>query len=127
MKKLPQISEAEYEVMKVIWEHAPISTRQVVEKLTPVSSWNPKTIQTMLLRLVKKGALSHEKQGRVFVYSPLIRQEEYRSNASKKFLNRFYDGALGSMVMNFIQQEQLSPEEIEELKQILDGKDTGNG
>lgn len=124
MKQLPQISDAEYEVMKVIWKYAPINTNQVVEKLASSSSWSPKTIQTMLLRLVKKQAISKEKQGRIFVYMPLVQEEEYRTGASRKFLDRFYDGALGSMVLNFIQQQQLSSEEIQELKEILDGKDT---
>lgn len=122
MKKLPQISEAEYQVMKVIWTNAPVNTRQVVEILAGSSSWSPKTIQTMLLRLVKKGALRNEKDGRVFVYTPLIEEEEYRANASHNFLDRFYDGALGSMVLNFIQQEQLSQEEIRQLRDILNKK-----
>ncbi len=121
MKNLPQISEAEYEVMKVIWSHAPINTNQVVAHLAD-SGWSPKTIQTMLLRLVKKGALEKEKQGRVFVYAPLVQKEEYRTNASRNFLNRFYDGALGSMVLHFIKQDQLSQDELQELRQILEGK-----
>lgn len=123
MKKLPQISEAEYRVMKVIWNHAPINTNQVVESLEPVSSWNPKTIQTLLLRLVKKGALAKEKDGRKFVYTPLVLEEEYRADASRNFLEQFYNGAISSMVQNFIQQEQISEEEIKELKDILDKKE----
>lgn len=126
MKTLPQISDAEYEVMKVIWNTGPINTNQVVEKLAETSSWSPKTIQTMLLRLVKKGALAKEKQGRIFVYTPLVQEEEYRTRASHKFLDQFYDGALGSMVISFIQQQELSPEEIQELRNILDGKDSSH-
>lgn len=126
MKKLPQISEAEYRVMKVIWNHAPINTNQVVESLEPVSSWNPKTIQTLLLRLVKKGALAKEKDGRKFVYTPLVLEEEYRADASRNFLEQFYNGAISSMVQNFIQQEQISEEEIKELKDILDKKETSH-
>ena len=72
MKRLPQISEAEYEVMKVIWKDAPVSTNEVTEKLTRTTEWSPKTIQTMLKRLVNKGALTYVKEGRVFVYSPLV-------------------------------------------------------
>ena len=87
MNRVPQISQAEYEVMKVIWNNAPISTSQVVEKLSD-SKWSPKTIQTMLLRLVKKGALANEKQGRSFVYTPLVEKEEYRLQASRRFLDR---------------------------------------
>lgn len=126
MKKLPQISEAEYRVMKVIWNHAPINTNQVVESLEPVSSWNPKTIQTLLMRLVKKGALAKEKDGRKFVYTPLVLEEEYRADASRNFLEQFYNGAISSMVQNFIQQEQISEEEIKELKDILDKKETSH-
>ena len=61
MKKLPQISEAEYEVMKIVWRHAPVSTNEITEKLTQTTSWSPKTIQTLIKRLVTKGALSYEK------------------------------------------------------------------
>ena len=77
MKSLPQISEAEYEVMKIVWEYAPISTNEVTDRLTAMTDWSPKTIQTMLKRLVTKGALSYVKQGRVFVYSPLVEEGEY--------------------------------------------------
>ena len=76
MKSLPQISEAEYEVMKIVWEYAPISTNEVTDRLTATTDWSPKTIQTMLKRLVTKGALSYVKQGRVFVYSPLVEEGE---------------------------------------------------
>ena len=72
MSKMPQISEAEFEVMKVIWKYAPISTNEVTEKLTQTTDWSPKTIQTMLKRLVTKKALTYEKQSRVFVYTPLV-------------------------------------------------------
>ena len=76
MRKLPQISEAEFEVMKVIWKHAPISTNEITEKLTKTTAWSPKTIQTLIKRLVTKGALSYQKQSRVFVYTPLIEEKE---------------------------------------------------
>ena len=67
MKKLPQISEAEFEVMKVIWQKAPVSTTEVTDDLTQRTDWSPKTIQTMLKRLVNKNALTYQKNGRVFV------------------------------------------------------------
>ena len=82
MNTLPQISEAEFEVMKVIWKHAPISTNEITEKLTQTTKWSPKTIQTLIKRLVTKGALSYEKQSRVFVYTPLIDRKSTRLNSS---------------------------------------------
>lgn len=87
MNKLPTISEAEYEVMKIIWAHAPISTTEVVERLLETSTWTPKTIQSLLARLVKKGALEYQKNGRVFVYTPLVKEEEYLEKESVTFLN----------------------------------------
>ena len=87
MKTLPQISEAEFEVMKVIWKHAPISTNEITEKLTQTTKWSPKTIQTLIRRLVTKGALSYQKQSRVFVYTPLIEQKEYVDRKAILFLN----------------------------------------
>ena len=120
MNKLPTISEAEYEVMKVIWAHAPISTNEVVSKVLETSTWSSKTIQSLLARLVKKGALEYKKQSRVYVYTPLVKEEEYLEKESTSFLNRFYNGTLNSMVVNFLSQNKLTKEDITELRNILD-------
>ena len=98
MKTLPQISEAEYEVMKIVWQSAPVSTNEITEKLVKTTSWSPKTIQTLIKRLVTKGALSYEKQSRVFVYTPLVGETEYLGQKSRSFLDRYYDGNITSMV-----------------------------
>lgn len=119
MNDMPKISEAEYEIMKAVWKNAPISTNEVVE-LFEGGNWSPKTVQTLLARLVKKGTLGYEKRGRVFVYSPLIDEEEYRREESSSFLKKFYNGALNSMVLNFIDGDKLSPDDIDELTRILE-------
>lgn len=120
MKNSFSISEAEYQVMKLIWDKALVSTKEVTEILTVESSWKPKTIQTLLSRLVKKGAIGYKKEGRVFVYTPLIKEEDYVEQESSSFLNKFYDGALNSMVVNFLEQDKLTENDINELKKILD-------
>ena len=89
---LPQISEAEFEVMKIVWKYAPINTNEITEKLTLTTSWSPKTIQTLIKRLVSKKALSYEKQSRVFVYTPLVQEDEYIRQESNSFLKRYYNG-----------------------------------
>lgn len=122
VNKLSTISEAEYEVMKIIWADAPISTNEVVEKLSKTTSWTPKTIQSLLGRLVKKGALDYEKNSRVFVYTPLVKEEDYLEEESNTFLNRFYNGTLQAMVVNFLKQDKLSQKEIESLKQALEAR-----
>lgn len=120
MTNLPRISDAEYEVMKIVWEYAPINTVEVIDKLSKASKWSPKTIQTMLLRLVKKGILSCEKDGRVFVYTPIVKKKDYLAQESSTFLNRFYKGTINSMILNFLEQDKLTSQDIEELRQILD-------
>lgn len=114
MKPIPQISDAEYKVMKTVWAHAPISTPQVTKLLAAQNDWSPKTVQTLLSRLVKKRALTYEKHGRAFFYTPLVKEE------TASFLNRFYDGCFSSLVSNFLQEDRLTAREIRELKEILD-------
>ncbi len=118
-KHLPQISEAEFEVMKIVWKHAPISTNDITEKLLKTTSWSPKTIQTLIKRLVNKGALTYEKQSRVFVYTPLVREDEYIGQESNSFLARFYNGNIASMVSSYIENDRLSEDEIEALRSLL--------
>lgn len=119
IKTLPQISEAEFEVMKVIWKHAPISTNEITDKLTQTTKWSPKTIQTLIKRLVTKGALSYEKQSRVFVYTPLIEEKEYIGRESHSFLERYYNGDITAMLSAYIEDDKLSESEIDTLRSLL--------
>lgn len=124
MSALPQISEAEFEVMKIVWKYAPISTNEITEKLTRTTSWSPKTIQTLIKRLVTKGALSYEKQSRVFVYTPLVQESEYIGQESSFFLKRFYNGDITAMVSAYIENDKLSESEIDTLRSLLSRKST---
>ncbi len=127
MKKLPQISEAEFEVMKVIWEHAPISTNEITDRLVRSTTWSPKTIQTLIRRLTAKGALAYEKQGRVFVYTPLVKKNEYIGQESRSFLNRFFHGDITAMVSSYLDNDRLSPEELDALRSLLLEKEKKGG
>ena len=119
MPDLPQISEAEFEVMKIIWKYAPINTNEITERLLKTTAWSPKTIQTLIKRLVTKGALTYEKQGRVFVYTPLVGQNEYVSQESSAFLNRFYNGNISAMLSSYLENHRPPEEEIGDLRAIL--------
>lgn len=127
MRELPQISEAEFEVMKVIWKYAPINTNEITEKLTQTTNWSPKTIQTLIKRLVSKKALTYEKQSRVFVYTPLIKEDEYIRRESNTFLNRFYGGNITSMLASYIEDDKLSETEIDTLRSFLSEKQKKGG
>ena len=119
MSALPQISEAEFEVMKIIWESAPINTNEITERLLKTTSWSAKTIHTLIKRLVTKGALTYEKQGRIFVYTPLVEENEYINQQSNSFLDRFYDGDISAMLSTYLENNQLSETELQHLRSIL--------
>ena len=127
MNDLPQISEAEFEVMKIVWKHAPISTNEITERLTQTTTWSPKTIQTLIKRLVTKGALTYEKQSRVFVYTPLVEENEYIGQESNSFLEKFYDGNITAMLSAYIENDKLSETEIEHLRSLLAQKHQKGG
>ena len=122
MNTLPQISEAEFEVMKIVWKYAPISTNEVTEKLLQTTNWSPKTIHTLIKRLVTKGALTYEKQSRMFVYTRAIKECEYIGQESNSFLNRFYDGDITAMVSAYIKNDKLSQSELNTLRALLSQK-----
>lgn len=122
MHALPHISEAEFEVMKIVWKSAPINTNEITERLLKTTSWSAKTIQTLIKRLVTKGALTYEKQGRVFVYTPLVEENEYISQQSNSFIKRFYDGDISAMLSANLENNQLSETELNHLRSLLSKK-----
>lgn len=127
MAALPQISEAEFEVMKIVWKYAPINTNEITERLLQTTVWSPKTIQTLIKRLVTKGVLSYEKQGRVFVYTPLVRESEYINQESDSFLDRYYDGDITSMLSSYLENHKLSETEINSLRSLLSKRPNKKG
>ena len=127
MSDLPQISESEFEIMKIVWKYARISTNEITEKLLQTTSWSPKTIQTLIKRLVIKGALTYEKQSRVFIYTPLVKESEYIGQESNSFLNRYYNGDITAMLSAYIENDRLSEAEINTLRSLLSkGSKTGD-
>ncbi|MDS1030038.1 BlaI/MecI/CopY family transcriptional regulator [Bacillota bacterium LX-D] len=121
MKTIPQISEAELEVMKILWEIGHATSSQIIDRLTKMTEWKPKTIQTLITRLVVKGAVKAEKTGsKAFMYFPLISEDEFKAYASKSFLQKLFNGSLNLMIASFIKEQKMSREEIESLKKLLD-------
>ena len=124
MKRIPRISETEWELMKVIWANAPCSAGQIIEALTRRDpSWHPKTVKAFLNRLVKKKALGFSKEGRAYLYLPLVREEDCVEDASKTFLERVFGGSLRPMLAHFVEKKKLSASEIRELKQLLEDQE----
>jgi BlaI family penicillinase repressor len=124
MAELPRISEAEWQVMRVLWARHPLTANQVVGALSDATDWKPKTIKTLLRRLVDKGALEYTQHGRAYLYHPAVKQEQCVRAERRSFVERVYGGALTPMLAAFLREESLSADEIAELKRILDDKGT---
>lgn len=122
MKKIPQISRAEYEIMKILWVEYPLSTNEITERARRSHSWNQKTIHTLLSRLAAKGAISYEKQGRMYHYSPLISRESYLQQENHTFLNRFYGGEIAPMLSSLLAHAELSDEDLKDLHEIINSR-----
>ena len=117
MRNVPAISEVEYQAMKIIWAaDEPIGTNDVIEKFEQTTEWKPMTIRKLLSRLVKKEALKYEKNGRAFVCLSLIQESEIPEIENDSFVNRFFGGALDSMIVNLFECDKLSENDIKRLK-----------
>ena len=121
----PKISNSEWHVMRVFWEEGPLTANQVVDAMTDDTTWKSRTVKTLINRLVKKGALTFEADGRTYVYSPAVAEEDCVRSESRSFLQRTFAGALMPMLLHFIEDEKLSNDEIDELKRILEEKRKG--
>ena len=119
MTKVPKISESEWQVMKVLWAHNPSTANEIVEALSAQTTWKPKTIKTLLNRLVQKKAVGFKKKGREYHYHPLAEEADCIKAESHSFLRRVYGGALMPMLAAFLESEELSAEDAKELKEIL--------
>jgi len=122
MTKPPQVSDAEWEVMTVLWDSSPRTAAEVVEALSGRTTWAPKTIKTLLGRLVKKGALRFKEEGNRYLYRPVFPRERYVEEASKSFLDRVFGGKASPMLVHFVENAELSDEELRELRSMLDRK-----
>jgi BlaI family penicillinase repressor len=120
MNKTPRISEAEWQVMKVIWKQVgSCSAQTVIDALAAPNDWSVATIKTLLTRLVKKGALRFEKNGKSYLYSATLTESEGRAVETKTFLDRVFDGSLSPLIAHFSQARKLSKKDIEELENLL--------
>jgi BlaI family penicillinase repressor len=126
MKKTPRISEAEWEVMRVLWNTSPMTANDIVEELTGKTPWKRETIRTLINRLVQKKAIGFEKKGRQYDYFPLVTEAQCIKTETQSFLKRFGGRAIEPMLAAFVEEKHLSAEKIARLRQILDRKQAGD-
>lgn len=121
--RLPEISESEWDVMNVLWaSDAPLAANEVVERLAGVRDWSPRTVKTLLNRLINKRALAYEAQGKRYLYRPRVPREQCVREETQSFLSRVFANAPGAMLLQFVAQAKLTPEEVEALRKLLDKK-----
>lgn len=114
------ISKTEIFVMEAIWQGEPCSAEQVIERLNRSGEWHEKTTKTLLYRLLKKGAIEHQKKGRQYWYSACIQKEEFRKQQSNSFVGEVFNGKVSHLVAAFAQENSLSQSDVSELKAIID-------
>ncbi len=123
MREIPSISDTEWIVMKIIWSHSECSASQIIDELAGVTKWKPKTIKSLLSRLVKKQAIGYKEDKRSYIYYPLFTEEECVRIESQSFLDRVFGGEINTAVANLIEGKKMSKQQIDELRKLLDKKD----
>jgi len=124
MKGIPRISAAEWLVMQVLWSSPGLTADEVIDALKSKVTWNAATTRTLINRLLQKKALKFQKEGRKYRYRPAVSQERCVRQERRSFAQRVYGGTVTPLLAAFIEDAQLSTEEIQELKRMLDQKRT---
>lgn len=119
----PAISDAEWELMQVLWEMSSLTANDVVDRVAAKNRWSPRTVKTLLNRLVKKGALGYQPEGNRYRYFPKITRDACVRQESRSFLRRVFGGQAPAMLAHFVSETPLTPEQIAELRQLLDQRD----
>jgi BlaI family penicillinase repressor len=117
------ISDAESRVMEALWQQAPQTSENIVASLLQPTGWHEKTIKTLLNRLLGKGALRAEKDGRRYLYSPLLQRADWQQHESRSLLDRVFGGKLTPLLTHFSEHQKLSARDVVELRKLLDAID----
>lgn len=122
MKKLPNISDAEWQIMEVVWRRHPVSVQEIMEELPAGTSWAPNTVRTLLSRLARKEALTVEEEGKRYLYRPALPRDKYVAKESDSFLDRIFGGAPSALLLHFARSGKISKRDLTELRRLLDQK-----
>ncbi|TIX50236.1 BlaI/MecI/CopY family transcriptional regulator [Alteraurantiacibacter aquimixticola] len=114
-----RISDAEYAVMEVLWKRSPQTAAEVCERVCATRDWSMPTVKTLLARLVQKGALATQPDGRRFLYSPLIERRAYVGTESKRMVDRLFGGRAAPLFAHLAENEALTDEDIAEIERLL--------
>ncbi len=116
-----RISDAEHAVMEVLWEEAPLTAQDVAERVDPERGWSANTVKTLLGRLLAKAAITHEADGRRYLYRPVVAREDYVAGESRRLIDRLFGGRLTPLVAHLADRDELTARDIAEIEAILKG------
>jgi len=116
---MSEITHTELELLKVLWQQSPLTANEIIDQLNKQKPWHEKTVKTLLNRLVKKAAISFEKDKRKYLYFPLLEQEPYQIKESESLITRMFSGRVSPLVAGFAKKNNLEKQDIEELKALI--------
>lgn len=120
------ISDSEAVVMEILWQRHPLGADEVVAALAERSDWAEPTVKTLLNRLLNKGAIRAERDGRRYLYSPVLEREAWVARQSEGFVERLFGGRVAPLVAHFSERGKLSPDDIAELRRLVEELDDGH-
>lgn len=113
------ITDAESVVMETLWRRSPLSAEEIASEIEPGQDWSFATVKTLLNRLLKKGAVTAEVDRRRYLYRPAVSRADYVLSESRSLLNRLFSGRLAPLVSHFNDAQQLSADDIADLKRLI--------
>jgi BlaI family transcriptional regulator, penicillinase repressor len=114
-----RISEAEHAVMEVLWRESPLGAAEVAERVDPSRGWSDRTVKTMLSRLLAKGVLEHEEEGRRYLYRPTVSRDDFIAHESGRLIDRMFGGRVTPLVAHLAERDMLTSNDIEEIEALL--------
>jgi len=114
-----RISDAEHEIMEVLWKQSPLTATEVADRVLNEKGWSLQTVKTLLSRLAAKVVIGTERDGRRFLYSPLVERDAYLAGVSRKFVDRLFGGKVTPLVAHLAEADGLSADDIREIEELL--------
>ena len=114
-----QITKAEFQIMDVLWAESPLAASAVAEKLAEETGWSQKTVKTLLSRLVEKGAVAHEPDGRRYLYRPKVTRESHARRATQRLADQLFGGRAAPLVAHLAQSKGLSEDDLKDLEALI--------
>lgn len=114
-----RISDAEHEIMEVLWTQSPLTATEVADRVVDSRGWSLQTVKTLLSRLAAKAVIGTQRDGRKFLYTPLVERDAYLAGVSRKFVDRLFGGKVTPLVAHLAEADELSDEDIREIEELL--------